>query len=475
MNPKSKITIIFILLILISACGKEPVKDLNPAETAGTNSSLKLSEAKEFISQLDPDSSKAMAKIKVDWKLAKNEATQNGNKWTVLLEGQPTYQNYKQGYRKLVILRNPQSQKIEAKILEIVPDAIYLQRNRIAKASDFTGRVFEYDLNYKLAGGRLYSEGKPVGLIKQLTEQEQIDQANRKLKELSPFSGAQGKLMKMMAIETCAWFQDYYIDAEGDFTVHSTQVCSTTYFDDGGGGGGGYYDGVGGGSSGTSSGGGGGGGNTGTPPPPPPPSNLPGEDNNIVNPKEMMECFSKVPSANAAYVVKVYVVEPQPGTSFNVGVNSFGHVAISLSKTSGSTTLTQTIGFYPTGTGLEKLSSKSQILDNGFVEYDISSTYYVSGESFQKVVDYISNPPQNYHFTDYNCSAFVYGAGQAGGLPIPDPTTQIGLGGPGGAGFARTPAGMASALREQKANNSSMDLNEGGGKIPESNGPCKIE
>ena len=183
----------------------------------------------------------------------------------------------------------------------------------------------------------------------------------------------------------------------------------------------------------------------------------------------MMECFSKITSANAAFVVRVYVVEPQPGTAFNVGANSFGHVAISLSKTSGSTTITQTVGFYPTGSGLDRLSSKSQILDNGDIEYGIGATYYVTGESFQKVINYVANPPANYHFTDFNCSAFVYGAGQAGSVPIPDPTAVIGL------GFGKTPAGMASALRDQKAKNPNLDINEGGGRIPGSNGPCKIE
>lgn len=274
-----------------------------------------------------------------------------------------------------------------------------------------------------------------------------------------------------MAIETCAWIQDSYIDAQGDFTVHSTWVCSTTYFDDSGGG---YYDGVGAGSSGGTSGGGGGGGTSGTSSPPAP-SNLPGEEKKTVNPREMMGCFASIPNPNAAFVIRVYVIEPQPGTSFNVGANSFGHVAISLSKTSGQTTITQTVGFYPTGTGLDKLSSKSQIIDNGDMEYNVGATYYVTGENFQKVIDFVSNPSKNYHFADYNCSAFVYGAGQAAGIPIPDPTTQIGLGGPGGAGFAKTPAGMASALREQKAKNPNLDINESGGRVPGSHGPCNIK
>jgi len=423
----------------------------------------------DFIAGIDPDSSSALSKIRVNWDLAKNEATAQGNKWTIILDGQPTYQNYKQGYRQLVILKDKKSHQIGARILEIIPDAIYLQKNRVSRISDFTGRVFQYDLNYRLTGGRVFSNGKAIGKMRQSTEKEKIEQANQKLREVSPFFAAQGKLMKMMAIESCVWAQDSYIDAQGDLTIHASEICSTIYFDDTGSGGGGYYDGTGGGSTEPASGGGGGGSTETPPPPPPPPSNLPGENNNTVNPKEMMECFSKITSANAAFVVRVYVIEPQPGTAFNVGANSFGHVAISLSKTSGSTTITQTVGFYPTGTGLKKLSSKSQMLDNGDIEYGISATYYVNGESFQKVINYVSNPPTSYHFTDFNCSAFVYAAGQAGNIPIPDPTGLIGL------GYGKTPAGMANALREQKAKNPNLDINEGGGRIPGSNGPCKIE
>ncbi|QNN42967.1 hypothetical protein [Pedobacter roseus] len=470
MNSKLKITV--VIIFLISACRKEPINHNISAEKPGQNVSLTLADAKEFISQINPDSAKVLTKIKIDWKLAQNDTTNDRNKWTVVLEGQPTYQGYKQGYRELVILKDNDSRKIGAKILEILPEAIYLQKTRKTSAADFTGRVFEYDLNYNLTGGRLYSNGKPIGLIKQFSQKDLIENKNQGLRDLNPFSGAQGKLM-LLAVATCAWLQDYYIDAEGDFTVHSTKVCSTTYFDDSGGGGG-YYDGVGSGSSSVTSGGGGGTSGTSSPPPPAP-SNLPGEEKTPVNPMEMMECFASIPSPNAAFVVRVYVVEPQPGTSFNVGANSFGHVAISLTKTSGDKTVTQTVGFYPTGNGLDKLSSKSQIIDNGDIEYNIGATYYVTGENFQKVIDYVSNPPKNYHFTDYNCSAFVYGAGQAGGIPIPDPTTQIGLGGPGGAGFAKTPAGMASALRGQKVKNPNLDINEAGGRVPGSNGPCKIE
>ncbi|RZJ88126.1 MAG: hypothetical protein EOO20_14405, partial [Chryseobacterium sp.] len=223
----SKLKIILLLMLLTVACKKETVNNDNLTQNTTKKTTLTLDDAKEFISLINPDSSKVLAKINIDWELARNEHTYDGNKWIIPLDGQPAYQNYKQGYRQLVILRNSETQKVESKILEIIPDAIYLQKNKIARAADFTGRVFEYNLNYKLSGGRIFSNGKPVGRIQQISRQEQIDQANQMLKEPKPFSGTQGKLMKLMAIETCVWLQDWYIDAEGDFTVHSTQVCST--------------------------------------------------------------------------------------------------------------------------------------------------------------------------------------------------------------------------------------------------------
>lgn len=471
---KTKLKIFAIFLFAFSACKKDSTEQLNPVQ-ASTEINLTLADAKSYIEQQrkhQTSDSSIIKSLQLDWQTATNTKTKDGNIWKLNLTGRPVYQGVEQGYRQLAIKRNTKTEEINARIIEVIPDAIYLQKGNV-RNSNFTGRIFEYDLAYKLTGGQLYSDGKQVGEIGPKENFEQ--QKKGVLGDLNPLSGAQGKLMRMQVIESCAWYQDSYVDAKGDFTVHSERICSYSFFDDGmsfwgGGDGGGTSYG------GDSSGSGGGGGGSSSPsnptPPPPAPSNLPGENNNKVDPKKMMECFSQITNPNAAFVVRVYVVEPQPGTSFNVGANSFGHVAISLSKTSGNTTITQTIGFYPTGSGLDKLDSKSQVLVNGDIQYNIGATYYVNNESFQKVINYISNPPMQYHFTDFNCSAFVYEAGQAGGIPIPDPTTAIGISGPGGAGYAKTPAGMASALREQKANNPNSDINEGGGNIPGSKGEC---
>jgi len=471
---KTKLKIFTLFIIVFSACKKDGAEKLNAAPSA-RNITLTLADAKAYIAQAQNHQtvdSSIINELQLDWQTATNTIIKDGNIWKLTLPGRPIYQGVEQGYRQLAIKRNNKTNEIEARVIEVIPDAIYLQKGNV-RNSNFTGRVFEYDLTYKLTGGQLYSDGKQIG---EIGPKENFElQKQGVLGDLNPLKGAQGKLMKMQVIESCAWYQDSYVDANGEFTVHSERICSYSFYDDGmsfwGGGGGDSY-------GGESSGGGGSGGDgggapsTNPTPPTPAPSNLPGENNNKVDPKKMMECFSQITNPNAAFVVRVYVVEPQPGTSFNVGANSFGHVAISLSKTSGSNTITQTLGFYPTGSGLDKLDSKSQIIDNGYDEYNISATYYVNSESFEKVINYVSNPPKQYHFTDFNCSAFVFGAGQAGGIPIPDPTTMIGISGPGGAGYAKTPAGMANALREQKASNPNSDINQGGGNIPKSNGPC---
>jgi len=467
---KTKIKILAIIIFIFFSCRKDRTESINH-QLSQAKITLTLADARAFIEQKQnrqTEDSSVLKDLALDWQTAVSTITKDGNIWKLNLSGRPVYQGVEQGYRQLAIRRNSKNGIIEARILEVIPDAIYLQKGKISK-SGFTGRVFEYDMAYKITGGQLYSEGKQVGEIGPKENFELEKQGL--LGDLNPLKGSQGKLMMMQVIESCAWYQDSYVDANGEFTVHSERICSYSMYDDGMN----FWGGTGGGTVNQEapSGGGGGGSTTSDPTPPAPaPSNLPGENNNKVDPKKMMECFSQISSPNAAFVVRVYVVEPQPGTSFNVGANSFGHVAISLSKTSGNTTITQTIGFYPTGSGLDKLDSKSQVLDNGDIQYNIGATYYVNSENFQKVINYVSNPPQQYHFTDFNCSAFVYGAGQAGGIPIPDPTTMIGISGPGGAGYAKTPAGMASALREQKTNYPNSDINGGGGTVPASKGEC---
>jgi hypothetical protein len=467
---KKSIQFYILFILTFSACKKETKidKELPVKET------ITLNEALNWLSK-QADTSSLVSKYPIRSTNAKSVATNDGNRIIITISGQPIYQNIKQGYRQLSIERNSKTNQIEGKFIEIIPDALYFQAKQKVDQSDFTGRILVYDLNYNLEKGSIYNNGKQIGESRPSTKSEKLafTQNKPQLPILATFeqnsTSANGKISMARMIETCAWLQTSYVDAEGVFTVHAERYCEYFYLDDGGGGGN-YNDG--GINYETPSGGGGGGGST-SAPAPPPPSNIPGENNNNVDPKKMVECFGNVPSAGAAFQVKVLVVEPMPGTFFNVGPNSFGHVAIQLTKVNGDRSVTQTLGFYGSGSGLDKLISPSTIKDNGDIEYNMNANYFTDASSFQKILDYVANPPTNYHFTDFNCAAFVYNAARAGNLPVPNPTTTFGIGGPGGVGTGMSPAGWGSALRSEKAANPKANIGEGGGTAPASKGECK--
>ncbi|MEJ5996605.1 hypothetical protein WG904_19410 [Pedobacter sp. Du54] len=465
---------LLVTIALLWSCRKElPVPETTNPKTA---LQFTIADAQHWTSQ-----NSGMTKLndlQLDWKLARTVQTSDGARVYLPLKGQPTFGGVKQGYRQLSIEKDRSTGEVQGKILEIIPDATYFQEKQKVDSRDFTGRIFAYDLSYRFKSGTLYSQGKIIGESRPSTQAEKTAYLNgtTNLLPLGNFEqnagmGASGKIALARVIETCVWYQTSYMDAEGVLTIYAEKICDYSFYDDGsGGGGGGTFDpGIG--YEPPYGGGGSGGGNTGNPGPPAP-SELPMENQSAVDPKKMMDCFATLPDGSAAFQVKVLVLEPQPGTSFNVGQNSFGHVAIQLTKASNNQIITQTIGFYPTGSGLDKLVSKSRMIDNGGLEYTMSATYWTDAESFKKLIEYVASPPANYHFTDFNCAAFVYNAGKAAGLPIPDPTTQIGFAGPGGAGAAMTPQGMAAALDKQKVTNPKSDISRSDGRAPASKGPC---
>jgi hypothetical protein len=106
--------------------------------------------------------------------------------------------------------------------------------------------------------------------------------------------------------------------------------------------------------------------------------------------------------------------------------------------------------------------------DNGDIEYNVDASYYTDAENFKKIIDFISNPPKDYHYTQYNCATFAYQAAVAGKLPVPDPTTQIAIG-----GYCITPAGFGQALRTEQRNTGAKNINSAGGTASPSKGECK--
>ena len=163
--------------------------------------------------------------------------------------------------------------------------------------------------------------------------------------------------------------------------------------------------------------------------------------------------------------------EPWPGTSFNIGPNSVGHIAIGLTKTNGSTSITQTVGYYPDASGFAKMHAPSKILDNGCdLNYNSSISYTVSATNFNQIANYIANPPTRYDLVIFNCTNFVVSACQTGGIILPDSESIIGFNGATmWPEYGMTPAGLGSSLDKMKGQ---KNVNTNGGITPFSKGPC---
>jgi hypothetical protein len=391
---KRKITYTILVWMLFLGCRKEQ-QQTDPQVKQATG--LTLAQVKAFY--------KTDTASHIYWDQATYVTGKKVPYWLVAIDGRPKFQNLGLGYRKLAFYLGT-ANMISSRILEIIPDALYLQRKGHVSDDDFTGRIFTYDQDYHLLYGKTYQNGKQTGQIKPVVNGEKPVKTD-----------------KLEPVTECAWVAENYVDADGNAVIYSEQVCGTSYFDLGGSGG--FDDSAGGGDP----------FNTqpdlppvkgaGIPPVAPPEvSNLPGENKGGINPKDYMSCFQNIPDNGATMKITIYVQEPWPGTSFNIGPNSVGHTAIGLTKTNGSTSITQTVGFYPDASGFDKAHAPSKIVDNGGdLEYNASISYTVTAENFNKIVNYISNPPATYDITDFNCTNFVNSACIAGSINLPNPIT----------------------------------------------------
>jgi|GEM_PF-1269007 len=472
---------IALLLILSAGCKKQDQPyPANPSHPAY----LSLTQARAWISR-HPDS----IPKNPNWAQASFHNSQSGTSWQIPVEGTPQMNRVK-GHTKLLIHKDKASGSITARLLDYVPDGIYLQTHpqsarTMTRGNTFTGRIYARSLGGKLLSGYLVYEGKRTGLISPDTSL-----AGKSRLQLNPqipiakSSNTQQKTSLMDVQEMIYYTTTHYVDGDGVFTVHSeAHTIHIVTFD-------GYNDYPGlkpgqgddtwniptSGSNGApSSHGSGVSGNNEAQLQLeiPDASDLPGELAQPVDPRKMMDCFNTINNPNAAYTLRVHVQEPFPGTSFNIGPNSYGHVAIELSKTSGGQTITQVIGYYPTGSGFEKMVSTSRLVDNGDMAWDVSASYNLSQEDFNKVTQFAASPPKDYHFQNYNCVSFAVDAARRAGVDIPSGTTSVGIGGPGGVMYAQTPAGLGSALRQQRTANPALNISTGGGNATASKGECR--
>ena len=136
---------------------------------------------------------------------------------------------------------------------------------------------------------------------------------------------------------------------------------------------------------------------------------LPGIDLN-----KIFKCFDGVPSAGAYYTIKLCSDIPSnnnPGGSANFSAASGGHTFLTITKTNGSSGVTQSFGFYPSSTpsAWDPFAPvTSEIKDNGLQEINAGIEMDITENQFNAIKqNAITWTSKNYQLADYNCSNYA--------------------------------------------------------------------
>ncbi|RZK69788.1 MAG: hypothetical protein EOO92_21665, partial [Pedobacter sp.] len=168
------------------------------------------------------------------------------------------------------------------------------------------------------------------------------------------------------------------------------------------------------------------------------------------------ECFNNVPdNGSTIYNVRLYTEladKNRPGALLNSNFIP-GHTFITMTKTNGSITVSETFGFYPesaTRASLQ-LSVKSMVMDNQDHPYDASLSIQVNANQFTAMMNTaITKAQNNYHMTSYNCTNFaldVLNQGMSNPLYIPNNIGVI-----TGKNYGKTPSGVYEVIKNMQIN-----------------------
>lgn len=201
---KRKIMYVLLVPVLVLGCRKEQQKATQPS-AAGPETTLSLDQVKAFY--------KSDTTNHISWDKAVYVAGNKNGYWLVGISGRPRFQSLGLGYRQLLFYLDT-NKKISTRIMETIPDAIYLQRKYKDPKTGFTGRKFLYDNSYHLLYGKTYANGKQIGQIKPAA-------ANQK-----PI-----KTDMIAPVTQCTWVDNNYVDGDGNAVIYSEQICATSYID----------------------------------------------------------------------------------------------------------------------------------------------------------------------------------------------------------------------------------------------------
>lgn len=138
-----------------------------------------------------------------------------------------------------------------------------------------------------------------------------------------------------------------------------------------------------------------------------------------INLNKYIKCFDNLPNNGAVYSITIYADIPVNSNS-NVAAlgGTPGHAFITLTKTNGSSSVTQTFGFYPQS-GIKSIldvPTTSKMNDNSGHEYNASLTMNnVSEANFNAAKSTaLSKSTNQYDLNDYNCTDYALDVFNAG-------------------------------------------------------------
>jgi hypothetical protein len=203
--------------------------------------------------------------------------------------------------------------------------------------------------------------------------------------------------------------------------------------------------------------------------------------------QKYINCFNAVPDAGSTCTIKLCAdipVNNLPGQLITSGYEP-GHAFITMTKTNGSQTVTQSFGFYPQG-GFKSIffaGTASKIVDDGkqgsLHEYNASISMNVSTIDFNGTLSLaLSKSTLLYDLNDNNCTDFaldLFNSNRYGNPnPIIVPDWTYSYGPAGHTNYGTTPNGLYKKLQEMKSANGSEsgNIQIGTFNASASHGPC---
>jgi hypothetical protein len=208
----------------------------------------------------------------------------------------------------------------------------------------------------------------------------------------------------------------------------------------------------------------------------------PSEHLNGIDVEKFLKCFTNVPDNGATCSIEILTdlpVDTEPNTFFNWQTGSPGHTFLQISKTNGTQSVVQNIGFYPTSSWKSVLTTapiKGKFVDNGEHEFNAGLKMSVTPDELKKTLSRISHLGKfaKYDIDDYNCTDFALDVFNqtriSNALEIPRYNIPGGMAPYG----TNTPQGLYNKLKILKQGGEGVGINIPGvkGWVSNSTGAC---